>query len=297
MKKIIYNHDYNTSNYFFICNQIKKNTANHFLYFYLPFQQDFLDHLFMEKPINSQSKICYQLFRYRDLSMKQYNELKIPIYKKILYYFFNISRSIHYLLDAQIIVNLKESNIIFHGDSVYLTNFFDSLSLVNYNNNHGKFQFKNLYNYCSWEFFICNQIFVKQNMDLTSLLSEEEIQNIIDDFLEYHILFKFEITINNHSYEYYFKREAQRFLTNFLNKPVQTLVDNIFKHYKKWDCYALVSYILIKFNESQISDTSTITKMEKCKDILINTCLQIDPEKRSSMDEINNIIEIEFSKS
>lgn len=297
MKKYIYNHDYNASNYFFISNQIKRLIPNYYFYFHLPIQQDFLDRLFIEINVNDQSNICYQMFSFHELTTKQHSQINVPLYNKLLYYFFNITRSICMLLNANIILNLRESNILFHGDSIYLTNFFDSLSLVNYNNNHGKSVFKNIYSYCSFEYFVCYQIFVKQNLHLKNMLLQEHIDNIIIEFLEYHILFKFEVTIQNQKYTDYFQKEASQFFLSFLNKPIQILVDCMFKSYQTWDCFTFVSYMILKFNESQINESHIIEKMDKFNQLLINSCLHVNASKRITMEQITQYIEKEFNNS
>lgn len=296
MKKYIYNHDYNTSNYFFICNQIKKQIKHYYLYYHLPVQQDFLDHLFIEIPLHDQNKICYQLLSYKELTSQQLCELQIPLFKKMLFYFYNIVRSMKYLLNINVITNFKETNLLLHGDRVFLTNFFDSLSLVNYNNNHGKYLFENIYSYCSWEFFLCHIIFVKNKMELNASLQEETITTIIDEFLKYHIVFKFEIQINHERYEDYFKKESYVFFSKYMNQPVQLLVDSLFKNHKYWDSFCITSYIIKKINESQLSNTSTIEKMEQVKQKLINKCLFLHASNRLLLNEIETILEQAFNE-
>ena len=75
MIRYIYEHNFNTSNYFLISKILQKINFN-FLYFYLPLRQNFLTKNFGEIDLKNQKQIFYQLHYYKEITQNQYLTLK-----------------------------------------------------------------------------------------------------------------------------------------------------------------------------------------------------------------------------
>lgn len=236
MIKYIYEHNFNTSN-FFLISKILRNIKFYFLYFYLPYRQTFLTDTFVDITIHDQKNIHYQVHTFPELTQDQFLILKNHTnLKKIHYFFYHSLCYLKLLSENRIILNFNNQNIIFLEDSFFFSNFFHSISIPHFKDYQGKIIFSYLHKYISFEGCILHVLYSK--VERNSLFSNEIQQEIIDLFIEKQVIF----SLFDKTFEERFKKEYFHYSNKFVNHPIQEYIDFLFYYHKKWDVFSLSSY-------------------------------------------------------
>ena len=231
--------------------------------------------------LNYKDKSLFSLFEY--IHMQSLTDLqKIKI---ILDSFSYLLDSIHLLIEN----NLVHNNI--NQDTVYFINNlsastspillkFDHSIVISKNSKINLFPYLLDYNpkniYFPLEFQLLS--YLKYNK-LTSL-SHNHIENILDI-----------ININNQYNNETFKEESYNYLNTFVNKSIETIMNEVCVFYYTWDTYKLSIYFLELILQLDCKSKSNII-LENFTELLIKN-IQPNPFKRPNLEEIKiNLTEL-----
>lgn len=230
--------------------------------------------------LNYKDKTLFSLFEYiRMQSLTDLQKIKI-----ILDSFSYLLESIHLLIEN----NLVHNNI--NQDTVYFVNNlstitspillkFDHSIVISKNNKINLSPYLLDYNpkdiYLPLEFQLLS--YLKFN-NLTSL-SHNHIENIINIYIDNY-------NYNNET----FKEESYIYLNTFVNKSIETIMNEVSVFYYTWDTYKLSIYfleILLQLDLKYKSESKTNLILENFTELLIKN-INPNPLKRPKLQEIKN---------
>lgn len=238
------NHNFNSSNQFFISKMIKKIPFYH-LYFFIPEKQEFLNKSLSNVDVLQQKDIFYQVHYFNEFTDNKYIILKDHSkFMKLINYYYQSLYSMFLLLNQDIVLNFSIENIEYLYDSVYFCNFFNSISLVTFK----KFQIKDIFlknhTFISLESFMF--LFLIHDKERNPLFLKQKRKEILDNFLENQVIFSF----FNADFKEWFTNEFFETTNQFIDLPIETLINSLLNNAKKWDVFAISSYFFYLFHNN-----------------------------------------------
>lgn len=211
-------------------------------------------------------------------------------------FIFNILESYSYLLDSLILLNSKKicffdlcpENIIFNEKyKPLLKNFQFSVLIDSLNIEYIEKIIGKIINYTHkpLEIHLLFYLVANNEISISHSLIETICKNYIDNMS---ILCFF-----SQKYIEEYKKECEKFLKKYINKPTKEIIQDIVSYYDKWDNYSISIIYLHIFGN--------ILKVFTLKDTLINKItislsknIHPDPSKRETLQNSQNLYNLLF---
>lgn len=298
MIRYIYEHNFNTSNYFLISKILQKINF-YFLYFYLPLRQNFLTKNFGEIDLKNQKQIFYQLHYYEEITQNQQLTLKNhTLLQKISYFFYHSLYNLKLLCENNIVLNFNNQNIIYFNDTFYFTNFFHSFINNTFSYHYGKQIFGYTHIYSSLESFILHYLFNEKERN--SMFLKQDQQKIIDTFKDKQVIF----SLFDNNFKQKFINEYIHHSDCFLNYNIEKYIDFLLSQSKSWDVFSVSSYffdlyfMMLERNNDKFNDflQNNFINFLKNNQIELFHIFHPDCTKRIKIDYLHNILRYVYVK-
>jgi len=243
--------------------------------------------------LNYKDKTLYSLFEYIHTQFLN-NLQKIKI---ILDSFSYLLDSIQLLLDYNIVHNNINSNTVYFTNNHFTCPIllkFDN-SIIIYKNSKNIIE-TNIFPYCID--FNINDIYFPIELQLLSYLKFNKLTSLSHNHIEIIIEFifkkyndnKYIKLIKNINIIETFKEEYYNYLNTFVNKSIETIMNEVSVFYYSWDIYKLSIYFLeiilqLDIDSSSMSNFNYNLILEKITNLLIKN-IHPNPLKRPNLQQI-----------